>query len=214
MSQRTNQRRHLRVRGGQVAAHVRIGEQGTACMIENISQGGLFLRTERGLPVGSAIVISLVKPGMKVSLQLTGKVASLVTKEQAAEQHQAPGMGVAFDPVPEVAAKRLAELLKQLGMPDEYGAPVQAHVAPAEDSELTRLRMQLSGLMMQLGDMQQVLLERERELPLAKEELEKTQDALRASQDRAKALAAGSDGVRDVVKAAREQLQRLEKALV
>lgn len=198
---RTNKRRHPRVRGGPVAAHVRLGEQATACMIENISQGGLFLRTEKVLEEGTAIVVTLVKPGMKASLQLTGKVATAVTADQAAARGVPPGMGVAFDPVPELAAKRLGDLLTQLGAPDEF-APAQAYAAPADETELNRLRVQLSGMLMQLGDMQQLLMEREREL-----------ERVRAELEQLKARSSGSADAKQIVRAAREQLERLEKSL-
>jgi type IV pilus assembly protein PilZ len=59
----------------------------------NLSRGGLFLRTDHPLPVGTLFVFELVAPELDAPLQLAGEVAW--SREVAAGGDE-PGMGVRF----------------------------------------------------------------------------------------------------------------------
>jgi uncharacterized protein (TIGR02266 family) len=93
--------------------------------VENLSAGGLFLRTEQQLPQGTTLQIDLVKPGGRRPLHLAGLVAGVITPEEAATARFIPGLGVQFTEIEADEADRLEELLTALGIDR-----VQAVVAP------------------------------------------------------------------------------------
>jgi PilZ domain-containing protein len=125
-------RKHTRVRPRGVVAHVRAPTSAFACQVENLSAGGLFLRTEQQLPRGTPLQIDLVKPGGRKGLRLAGLVAGAISAEEAAVARFIPGLGVQFTDVGAEEADRLEGLLTALGVD-----PPQAVVAP----ELRRLEM-------------------------------------------------------------------------
>jgi uncharacterized protein (TIGR02266 family) len=118
-------RKYTRVRPRGVVAHVRGPSAAFACPVENLSAGGLFLRTEQQLPRGTELHIALVKPGGRKPLHLAGLVAGVITPEEAASARFIPGLGVQFTQIDADEANRLEELLTALGIDR-----VQAVVAP------------------------------------------------------------------------------------
>lgn len=50
-----NRRKHARVRARGIAAHLRGPLGRSACQVENISIGGLFVRTDQVLDVGTQL---------------------------------------------------------------------------------------------------------------------------------------------------------------
>ena len=56
-----DKRRHSRVKPRGVVAHVRSGDRSFACQVENLSAGGLFLRTDVLFPRGSKVEVDLVR---------------------------------------------------------------------------------------------------------------------------------------------------------
>ena len=125
MATSKEKRKSTRVRPRGVVAHVRGPSAAFACQVENLSAGGLFLRTEQQLPQGTALQIDLVKPGGRKSLHLSGLVAGVITPEEAASARFIPGLGVQFTEIEADEADRLEELLTALGI-----ERVQAVVAP------------------------------------------------------------------------------------
>lgn len=108
-------RRYKRVRAQGIAAHIWVENMSSSAVIENISLGGLFIRTPRPLPIHTVLAIALVKPGLKRALRLSGRVVSTVDPVEAGRHSSAPGMGVEFDPPSSDAAERLNQLLVGLG---------------------------------------------------------------------------------------------------
>jgi hypothetical protein len=102
-----NRRRFSRVRARNVAAHLRVEDQASICQVEDISRGGLFVRTDQRLPIGLPVVIDLARPGLKKPLRLTGVVA-----QHSDSRH---GIGVSFDPLDRESEARLGEILRDLG---------------------------------------------------------------------------------------------------
>lgn len=195
-------RRHGRVRARGVASHLREGAQlFTGLAVENLSRGGAFIRCSTPMPIGSAVMLDLVRPGLKRALQLTGRVVSLVDAEAAHRRGGVPGMGIQFDAYGAGVAERLNELLVALGAgpdvlradPPGPAAQVTAPMpAPALDAaptqqlpapptfqlqhsvpvpESTRLMVQVKGLLMELGDWQQRVSALERENEQLREEI-------------------------------------------
>jgi len=118
-------RKHARVRPRGVVAHVRAATASFACHVENLSAGGLFLRTDQQLARGTPLQLDLVKPGGRKALHLAAAVAGVITPEEAVSAHLIPGLGVQFVELADEEAKRLEELLTALGV-----EPQQAVIAP------------------------------------------------------------------------------------
>jgi uncharacterized protein (TIGR02266 family) len=118
-------RKYTRVRPRGIVAHVRAPASAFACQVENLSAGGLFLRTEQQLSRGTALRIELVKAGGRKPIELSGLVAGVITPEEAATARFMPGLGVQFTDVESQEADRLEELLTSLGIDRS-----QAVVAP------------------------------------------------------------------------------------
>jgi Tfp pilus assembly protein PilZ len=202
-----NRRRYPRVRAQGLAAHLRSDRGGVQCVVENISLGGLFLRTDRLEEVGTNVSLLLVKPGWKKQLTLTARVTSRVDAI-VGQARRVPGLGLQFTDVDGDCHERLRALLRQLGAPEaqpevtlpdnsvevELRAldpqpaaakkpaprPDGAEKKPAENigQENARLRIQLRGLAMQLSDAQQLIVSRDAEIERLREQLELAKAAL------------------------------------
>jgi len=75
---------------------------------EDISEGGIFLRTDNLLPVGTEMVCRLKPSGFWFGMKILGKVAWLQENELS------KGMGVSFTFKGKRKRKRMGELVKQL----------------------------------------------------------------------------------------------------
>jgi PilZ domain-containing protein len=128
-----NKRKHPRVRARGVAANVRAQEVlKTGCVVENISAGGLLVRTDQVLEPGTPVVMDLVRPGMKKLLKVSGRVVGRVEKVPNSPA-TVPGLRVQFDPMPDETNERLVQLLRDLGLSLEEGTAwslTQPAVAP------------------------------------------------------------------------------------
>jgi Tfp pilus assembly protein PilZ len=201
-----NRRRYPRVRAQGLAAHLRSDRGGVQCVVENISLGGLFLRTDRLEEVGTNVSLLLVKPGWKKQLTLTARVTSRVDA-LAGQARRVPGLGLQFTDVDGDCHERLRSLLRQLGAPEAQpeitlpdnsvevelralhpqvpaakrpGLRSDTPEKPAENvgQENARLRIQLRGLAMQLSDAQQLIASRDAEIERLREQLELAKAAL------------------------------------
>jgi uncharacterized protein (TIGR02266 family) len=115
-----DKRRHSRVKPRGVVAHVRSGDRSFACQVENLSAGGLFLRTDQFFPRGTRVEVDLVRPGARRALRVAGRVVGTITPEEAVAQRFIPGLGVEFSEMADDEAERLEALLGALGVrPDE-----------------------------------------------------------------------------------------------
>jgi uncharacterized protein (TIGR02266 family) len=115
-----DKRRHSRVKPRGVVAHVRSGDRSFACQVENLSAGGLFLRTDQLFPRGTRVDVDLVRPGARRALRVAGRVVGTITPEEAVAQRFIPGLGVEFSELADDEAERLEALLGALGVrPDE-----------------------------------------------------------------------------------------------
>lgn len=114
-----NVRRWTRVRATSMAAHLRSQRGRTPCLVENISMGGLFVRTDQLEVVGTEIALDLVKPGWKKQLSLSARVTSRVDALDGRVSKRMPGMGMQFINLESAQHDRLRALLLELGAPDE-----------------------------------------------------------------------------------------------
>jgi Tfp pilus assembly protein PilZ len=114
-----------------VAAHLRTEQGRNACVVENVSAGGIFVRTDRLEQVGTEIFVDLVKPGWKRGLTLTAKVTSRVDAMEGRLSQRPPGMGLQFLRLDDKQFARLRSLLRELGAPD----PGEGVTLPDETAE-------------------------------------------------------------------------------
>ena len=115
----SNRRRHTRVRARGVAAHLRSQSGRTACQVENVSMGGIFVRTDRLEEVGAELFVDLVKPGWKRQLTLHARITSRVDALDGRLSRRMPGLGIQFLRLDENQHDRLRSLLRELGAPEE-----------------------------------------------------------------------------------------------
>lgn len=130
-----NRRRHPRVRARGIAAHLRSERGRSQCVVENVSMGGIFVRTDRLEEVGAEIFVDIVKPGWKRQLSLGARVTSRVDAIDGRLSQRMPGMGIQFQQLDEKQHERLSQLLRELGAPDD-----SAEVTLSEESTETELR--------------------------------------------------------------------------
>jgi len=118
-----NRRKNPRVRARGLAVHVSANGRRHPCVVENISIGGLFIRTDSLLELGSEVRVDLVRPGWKKMLQLGARI---VSRTDAGGSHAklTPGMGVQFFGVRGEQRDKLELLLHELGLPPEAGQPI------------------------------------------------------------------------------------------
>jgi hypothetical protein len=112
-----NRRQFGRVRTSGVAALLQIDGSTTSVVIDNISLGGVFLRSARPMSVGTRLQLRIVRPGLKIALGLYGRVVGVLDPQEAARNGVAPGMHIQFEPVDEGPRDRLSALLVELGLP-------------------------------------------------------------------------------------------------
>jgi hypothetical protein len=142
-------RRHTRIRARGVAAHLRTQHGRTACQVENVSMGGVFVRTDHLEEVGTEISIDLVKPGWKRQLTLTARVTSRVDAIDGRLSKRMPGMGLQILRLDDKQHDRLLALLRELGateedlqvtLPDESAEPelraLDLEVSPSDAETL------------------------------------------------------------------------------
>ncbi len=87
-------------------------------MVENISLGGLFVRTDKLQEVGTEFFVDVVSPGWKRALTLLARITSRVDALDSRVSKRPPGMGIQFLRVDEKQRERLRKLLAELGAPE------------------------------------------------------------------------------------------------
>ena len=81
---------------------------------ENISSGGVFIRTQFPPEEGTELRLSLEVPGARTALPVTGVVAYVVTAEMAAEQGRSAGCGVRFHEMDPATTRVLETFVERL----------------------------------------------------------------------------------------------------
>ena len=114
MGSSSNKRKFPRVLGKGVAAYLRLNGHNAGCTVQNISVGGVFVRTDRFLPVGTKLAFDLVKPGMKKALTVNGWVVGVITPELAARTRLPQGLRIQFAKMVPGATEALQELVGSL----------------------------------------------------------------------------------------------------
>lgn len=63
---------------------------------DNISKGGVFIRTLHFLPINTVLRLRLLLPGEEMEIPVIARVAHVIGTDQAGELDRAPGMGLEF----------------------------------------------------------------------------------------------------------------------
>ena len=126
-------RRHKRYSAPTVSLRVGSDERTRSRHIEDISAGGVFIRTGKVSPIGTRLVVKLKPPGWERSLSVAGKVVRIVNEERDGTSMPC-GMGVEFVDVSVEQQTMLAALL------EEYAerAPSPADDTPTDPEALRR----------------------------------------------------------------------------
>jgi len=124
MSDSANKRKYPRVEGKGVGAYLRLNGHNAGCTVHNISVGGIFVRTDRFLPVGTKLAFDLVKPGMKKALTVSGWVVGVITAELAARTKLPQGLRIQFGKLTPNASDALQELVGSLRRGGDAQPPV------------------------------------------------------------------------------------------
>lgn len=165
-------RRHRRVVAKDVAARIDANDKQASCNIENISVGGVFIRTTTAMPIGMPVRVDLTRRGVE-PLQLSGRVVSVVSPAEAKRQDISPGVGIEFDPMPIAAEKALHALLRELGLKD-LADPIEPHDLMATTSpDTAQVASNVQGLLGMLSDALQKVKERDDEIAKLKAEIRK-----------------------------------------
>ena len=88
----------------------------------NISRGGLFINTQKPLPVGTLVRLIISLPGTEFPFDLTGRVTRV--NESHLAPNQVPGMAVEFVDVDDEKRLRIEEFVERLRKelpPEERG---------------------------------------------------------------------------------------------
>ncbi|MBF5045146.1 PilZ domain-containing protein [Aggregicoccus sp. 17bor-14] len=124
-------RQYARVRAQSLVAHLHLdGKLVGGGPVENISAGGLLVRTGQQLPEGAELQLDLVRPGMKKPFRLAGHVVG-----GGGPSGTPPALRIAFELGSDLPAARLHGLLHELGLRETVEPPAapppQAPPAPA-----------------------------------------------------------------------------------
>jgi hypothetical protein len=159
-------RRHRRVAARGVAAQVDAGAAADHCNIENISVGGLFLRTATPMPLGMPVRVELAKAGQRVPLAVSGRVVSVVTEADANKHDLPPGVGIELDPMSADTERRYYALLRELGLQDLADPrslePDDLHGTATPDTQ--QVASNVRGLLDMLTDALQRVKERDEKI--------------------------------------------------
>src|SRR5260370_19650968 len=102
-----NQRRHRRVRARGLAAHLRTEHGKATAMVENISLGGLFVRTDKLQEGGTEFFVDVLPPGWKRALTLQPRITSRVDAPASRISKRPPVIGMQFLPLDDEQPERL-----------------------------------------------------------------------------------------------------------
>ena len=133
-----NRRKHPRVKALGLSAHLRSLEGRRPCLVENVSLGGIFVRTDRLEQVGTELFVDLLRPGWKKMLTVLARTSSRVDVIEGRASRRMPGMGLQFVRLDEKQHERMRALLRELGASDE-----EAELLLAVDESATLAEVEL-----------------------------------------------------------------------
>lgn len=152
------------------------------CNIENISAGGLFLRTAAPMPLGMPVRVELSQPSLREPLIVSGRVVSVVTEAEGRKQDIPPGVGIELDPMTGDVQRRFYALLRELGLKD-LATPIDPdnlHGTASPDTQ--QVASNVRGLLEMLTDALQRVKDRDEEIAKLKDQIRKLEVQLKGSK--------------------------------
>ncbi len=80
---------------------------------EDISKGGIFIKTDKPLPFDAKVKILLELPDSE-EIELDGRVVYILSEEEAKAMMRSPGMGIQFVDVSPEVRKKLEDLIEEI----------------------------------------------------------------------------------------------------
>ena len=112
---RPDRRRHPRVATRGMAGHVQtVDASMPGLAVENLSQGGVFVRCNAALEPGTPVMVQLVRPGSKRVIAVQGRVVTVIAPAAAKATGTVAGMGIRLDRGDRDAATQLRQLVEEL----------------------------------------------------------------------------------------------------
>jgi uncharacterized protein (TIGR02266 family) len=184
---------------------IQSAERLRANYLKDLSEGGLFLKADRLLPLGTELAIELWPPGWTESLALEAKVVRIVEVGGAG----APaGMGVSFQNMTPETAVRLRELLT------EHGSPVPDESVHAGDDPLEHvaaLVQKLEEERTRVADLQTQLIDARGENAAYQDQLLKVERQEGAQRELSEQANAEVDVLRNRLEEEQEMTRRLQE---
>jgi uncharacterized protein (TIGR02266 family) len=137
-------RKSPRVNAPLIIVKIASRERMKSSYLKDLSEGGLFIRAEKVMPVGRELMVDLLPPGWQAPIRLSGTVVRVESSPQ--------GMGLKFEDNDEPTRERLRQLL------GEYEA------APAAPATTNHQQQQLMHLLDRYSELQDTLVHRDAEL--------------------------------------------------
>ena len=175
-------RRHRRVAADGVAAHA--NELAGDCNVENISAGGLFLRTSAPMPIGMPVRVELSRPNLRSPLTVSGRVVSVVSEAEAKKQDIPAGVGIELDPMTGEARRQYFALLRDLGLENLTSPfePEDLHGTASPDTQ--QVATNVRGLLEMLTEALQRVKDRDEEIGKLKDHVRKLELQLKGASKR------------------------------
>jgi Tfp pilus assembly protein PilZ len=177
-------RRHRRIEAKGVEGHVRANTSTADGNIENLSAGGLFLRTSDPLPIGMPVLVEIGPMSGKEPLRVRGRVVSVVSEDEAERQDIPPGVGIEFDPLLPDTEKRLHALLRDLGLSDLAEPLETTNLFATASPDTGQVAANVRGLLEMLTDALHKVKERDAEIVHLKSEVRRLTGELDAARRR------------------------------
>jgi uncharacterized protein (TIGR02266 family) len=148
-----DQRKNPRLTAPKVVVRIPSVDRFRTHYLKDISEGGLFVKAEKVLPVGALLSLELWPPGWDEAVELSAKVIRSTDAKTAALEGAPCGMAVQFVSIPVEVDRQLKSLVeayhgKEAEAPaDPVGAQIEAMI-----QELAAARERLSQLETQLAE--------------------------------------------------------------
>ncbi|NMB73963.1 MAG: TIGR02266 family protein [Myxococcales bacterium] len=104
--------------------------------VTNISRGGVFVRTDTPLRIGTRVRLVFSLPGMPFPFDLNGEVRWV--QERPNREHPERGMGIAFDGIDERIQKRIQAYVEKHSPAQGEPSEVHAFGAAAARHDITQ----------------------------------------------------------------------------
>jgi uncharacterized protein (TIGR02266 family) len=174
--------------------------------LQDLSEGGLFLKADRILPMGSELTVELWPPGWTDPLALEATVVRVV--EPTPGFKGSTGMGVSFHDVAPDAAERLRELIAEHGGPVAEEPPAGSGDDPLE--HVAALVHKLEEERAKVAELTTSLIDARGENAAYQEQLSKIERQEGAQRELSERANAEADSLRHRLEEEQEMTRRLQ----